>query len=97
LSISFKSLFSKPDRSYILEILKPPVAFLLKQAAGIKRASMEPGKKVAGVVSIKHVYEIAKFKNDDINCASFSLQEMCINVINAANRAGIKIVHRDLG
>ena len=57
---------------------------------------MQPGRKVAGVVSIKHVYEIAKFKLEDINCAHMSLKEMCIKVINSANRAGIKVVKHDL-
>jgi large subunit ribosomal protein L11 len=79
-----------------MEIFKPPVSFLLKQAAGIKRASMEPGNKVAGIVSIKHVYEIAKFKLQDINCAHLSLKEMCIKIINSANRAGIKVVKEDI-
>lgn len=58
---------------------------------------MEPGHKVAGVISLKHVYEIAKFKNDDINCAGFTIKEMCINVLKAANRAGVKVVPHDLG
>jgi large subunit ribosomal protein L11 len=57
---------------------------------------MEPGRKVGGVISIKHVYEIAKYKNEELNCASYTLKEMCQNVINVANRAGIKIVHNDL-
>jgi len=57
---------------------------------------MEPGRKVGGVISIKHVYEIAKYKNEELNCASYSLKEMCQNVINVANRTGIKIVHNDL-
>ena len=84
------------DRSYILEILKPPTSYFIKQAAGVKRASMQPGRQVAGVVSIKHIYEIAKYKLDDINCAHMSLKEMCIKVINSANRAGIKVVKHDL-
>ena len=86
----------KADRSYILEILKPPVSYLLKQAAGVKRCSVEPGGKVAGVVSLKHVYEIAKFKQEDVNCAHLSLKQMCISVINTANRSGIKVVKHDL-
>lgn len=57
---------------------------------------MEPGRKVAGVISLKHVYEIAKFKIEDINCAHMSLKELCIKVINSANRAGIKVVKHDL-
>jgi len=57
---------------------------------------MEPGHKVAGVVSIKHVYEIAKFKITDINCAHMDLKQMCIKVLNSANRTGIKVVKHDL-
>jgi large subunit ribosomal protein L11 len=68
----------------------------LKQAAGVKRASMEPGRKIAGVVSIKHVYEIAKFKSEDINCKHMSIRDLCIRVLNSANRCGIKVVHQDL-
>ena len=57
---------------------------------------MQPGRTVAGVISIKHVYEIAKYKLDDINCAHMDIKEMCIKVINSANRAGIKIVKHDI-
>jgi large subunit ribosomal protein L11 len=57
---------------------------------------MQPGHNVAGVISVKHVYEIAKYKLDDINCAHMNIKEMCIRVINAANRAGIKVVKHDL-
>ncbi len=57
---------------------------------------MEPGNKIAGVVSIKHVYEIAKFKSQDINCAHLDLKQLCISVLNSANRSGIKVVHQDL-
>lgn len=32
------------DRSYDITIHKPPAVFFLKQAAGIQRASMNPGK-----------------------------------------------------
>ena len=76
--------------------MRPPVSFLLKQAAGIRRGSMEPGRTTVGVVSIKHVYEIAKFKIQDIYCAQFSLREMCIRVLNVANMDGIKVVKHDL-
>ena len=87
---------TQADRSYLLEIFKPPVSYLLKQAAGIKRCSMEAGHKVCGVITLKHVFEIAKFKLDEINCSHKSLKEMCISVINTANRNGIKIVKGDL-
>jgi large subunit ribosomal protein L11 len=79
-----------------MEILKPPIGYLLKQAAGIQRASMAGGHITSGIVSLKHIYEIAKFKQQDINCAHMDLREMCIKVINSANRAGIKVVKHDI-
>ncbi|GBP04134.1 39S ribosomal protein L11, mitochondrial [Eumeta japonica] len=33
------------DRSYILTIHKPPVTYFLKQAAGVSRGVMQPGKE----------------------------------------------------
>jgi large subunit ribosomal protein L11 len=57
---------------------------------------MEPSKKVAGIVSIKHIYEIANYKIQDINCAHMDLKEMCIKVLNTANLAGIRVVKHDL-
>lgn len=72
------------------------MSYLLRQAAGVKRCSAEPGHKIAGIVSLKHVYEIARFKHDDINCAHFSMKQMCQNVLNTANRCGIKVVRGDV-
>lgn len=33
-----------PDRSYQLVIHQPPASYFLKQAAGLNRGAMEPGK-----------------------------------------------------
>jgi large subunit ribosomal protein L11 len=57
---------------------------------------MQAGRQIAGVVSVKHVYEIAKLKIEDINCAHMGLQEMCHKVVDCANRCGIKVVNHDL-
>ena len=57
---------------------------------------MKPGKEIVGVISLKHVYEIANFKSQDINCADKDLKKLCIGVLNLANRAGIKVVSHDL-
>ena len=86
----------KGDRSYILEILKPTTQYLLRQAAGIKRCSMQAGHQVAGIVTLKHIYEIAKYKCDDINYAHMTMKEMCISVLNKANQSGIKVIKEDL-
>ena len=72
------------------------MSYFVKQAAGIKRGAMNSGKDVAGFITLKHVYEIAKYKIDDINCAHYSLERMCINVLNVARQCGVKVVKGDL-
>lgn len=80
------------DRNYELTIHKPPLTFFLKQAAGLQRAAMHPGKETAGKITLKHVYEIAKIKQDDPTMALKSLEEVCKMVVGAARSCGIKIV-----
>lgn len=63
-----------PDRTYDLLIHLPPATFLLKQAAGIQRGAMEPGKEISGKITYKHLYEIAKLKHTDPPNALLSLQ-----------------------
>lgn len=38
---------------------------MLKQAAGIQRGAMFPGKEVTGKITRKHLYEIAQIKLQD--------------------------------
>lgn len=62
------------DRTYKLVIHSPPATFLLKQAAGIQRGAMEPGRETSGKITRKHLYEIAKIKLEDPPNALLSLQ-----------------------
>ena len=57
---------------------------------------MHCGKDVADFITIKHVYEIANYKLCDINCANYSIQQMCINVINTARMMGVKVLKHDI-
>lgn len=50
------------DRSYELVIHAPPATFFLKQAAGIQKGAMSPGREVSGKITLKHLYEIAQIK-----------------------------------
>ncbi|SPP81353.1 39S ribosomal protein L11, mitochondrial [Drosophila guanche] len=83
------------DRSYDLAIHHPPATFFLKQAAGIQRGTMTPGKEVAGMITLKHLYEIAAIKIQDPPNALLSMQQMCEMLISIARTCGIKVV-RDL-
>ena len=43
------------DRTFEFKLKTPPVTFLLKKAAGIKKGSGEPSKNKVGKVTIKQV------------------------------------------
>lgn len=55
------------DRSFTFVTKVPPVAALLKKAAGIAKASGEPNKTKVAKVSKKQVREIAEKKMADLN------------------------------
>ncbi|XP_043494205.1 39S ribosomal protein L11, mitochondrial [Polistes fuscatus] len=80
-----------PDRSYNLVIHKPPVTYFLKQAAGIQVGRMEKDE-IAGKITFKHLYEIAKIKSEDPPLALMSLQQICVMIIGIARTCGIEIV-----
>ncbi|XP_073999042.1 mitochondrial ribosomal protein L11 [Rhodnius prolixus] len=86
-------IYINPDRSYHMVIHKPPTTFLLKQAAGIQRAAMEPGREVCGKITLKHLYEIAKIKSEDPPMECLSLEEICKKFIGIAHSCGIEVVH----
>ena len=80
------------DRSYNLQMSHPPFSYYIKQAAGIQRGAMEFDKQVAGMISRKHVYEIAKIKSEDEMWQMFDLKEICEKVIDEAFTIGVKVV-----
>ena len=58
------------DRSYTFITKTPPAAVLLKQAAGIAKASGEPSKNKVGSVTKSQVRQIAETKMPDLNASS---------------------------
>ncbi|KAK9884135.1 hypothetical protein WA026_005086 [Henosepilachna vigintioctopunctata] len=84
--------FVSPDRSYELIIHKPPVVYYLKQAAGIQKAALKGGKEIAGKVTLKHVYEIAKVKQEDPPLQVKCLKEICMMICGVARSCGIEVV-----
>src|SRR5574342_399977 len=55
------------DRSFSFITKTPPAAVLLKQAAGIAKASKEPNRVKAGKVTRKQVEDIARTKMPELN------------------------------
>lgn len=80
------------DKTFELEIHQPPATFFIKQAAGIPRGAMEPGKEVAGKITLRHLYEIAKIKLEDPPNALLSLEQMTQMMVGIARTCGVEIV-----
>ena len=55
------------DRSFTFVTKTPPAPVLLREAAGIDKASQNPGKEVAGSVTAAQIEAIAKIKMPDLN------------------------------
>jgi len=55
------------DRSFTFVLKTPPVADLLRKAAGVEKGSGVPNKNKVGKVSMDKVREIATIKLPDIN------------------------------
>lgn len=55
------------DKSFSIEIKTPPASFYLKKAAGLGSGSSEPGRDVAGAVTMAQIRDIASLKLVDLN------------------------------
>jgi large subunit ribosomal protein L11 len=55
------------DRSFTFITKTPPASYFLKKAAKIESASKNPGKDVAGQVTMAQIREIAEKKMADLN------------------------------
>ena len=55
------------DKSFSFILKSPPVAIALKKAAGLAKASPEPGRNMIGKVTRAEIVEIAKQKMTDFN------------------------------
>lgn len=55
------------DRSFTFILKTPPVADLLRKAAGVEKGSGVPNKTKVGQVTLDKVREIAKIKLPDLN------------------------------
>lgn len=81
-----------PDKSYTYVVKSPPTSWLLKKAANIEKGSSKPGHEIAGVISLKHIYEIAKVKQTDENHKNLTLKSICSMIISVASLVGLKVV-----
>ncbi|KAK7138137.1 hypothetical protein R3I94_013690 [Phoxinus phoxinus] len=85
----------KSDRTYDLKIGQPTVSYFLKQAAGIEKGAGKTGHEIAGMVTVRAVYEIAQVKSQDdvFKLQDISMQNVVKSIIGSARSLGIKIVN----
>jgi len=79
------------DRSFTFITKMPPVAALLKKAAGIAKASGVPNRNKVGKITLAQVEEIAKQKMPDLN-ANGDLNAAKLMVEGTARSLGIDVV-----
>jgi large subunit ribosomal protein L11 len=77
------------DRSFTFILKTPPTPVLLRQKAGLEKASSEPGKSKAGRVTEADVAEIAEIKMPDLN--AYDLEAAKQQVRGTARSMGIKV------
>ena len=84
------------DRSFTFEMRLPPATFLIKKAAGMKATgkpgsgSKEPGRAVAGKITMAQVRDIAKLKMKDMNTTD--LEAAMKTISGSAKSMGLQVV-----
>nr|XP_023650521.1 39S ribosomal protein L11, mitochondrial isoform X2 [Paramormyrops kingsleyae] len=88
-------VLGQPDRTYDIKIGQPTVSYFLKAAAGIEKGAKKTGHEVAGMVSIRTVYEIArvKAKDDCFVLQDASMETVVKGIVGSARSLGIKVVN----
>jgi large subunit ribosomal protein L11 len=78
------------DRSFSFVLKTPPTPVLLRERAGLEKASTEPGKTKVGRVTEAQVAEIAEIKMPDLN--AYDLEAAKQQVRGTARSMGIEVV-----
>ncbi len=84
------------DRSFTFEMRMPPATFLIKKAAGMKptgkpgSGSKEPGRVVAGKVTMAQLRDIAKIKMKDMN--TDNMDQAVKTLAGSARSMGLQVV-----
>ena len=93
-----KSMMGKPvpvvitvykDKKFDFIIKTPPASHYIKEAAKLKSGSKEPGRTVAGSITMKQAEEIANAKMNDLN--AFDIKEATKIICGSARSMGIEV------
>jgi large subunit ribosomal protein L11 len=84
------------DRSFTFEMRTPPATYLIKKAAGMKptgkpgSGSKNPGRDVAGSITMAQLRDIAKVKLKDMN--TDNIDQATKTMAGSARSMGLKVV-----
>jgi large subunit ribosomal protein L11 len=93
-----KSMMGKPvpvvitvykDKKFDFIIKTPPASHYIKEAAKLKGGSKEPGRTIAGSITMKQAEEIAKAKMQDLN--AFDIKQATKIICGSARSMGIEV------
>jgi large subunit ribosomal protein L11 len=77
------------DRSFTFVLKTPPTPVLIRQAAGLEKAAVNPGKEVVGTITDAQVTEIATIKLPDLNANDLAAAKL--QVVGTARSMGIQV------
>ena len=77
------------DKKFDFIIKSPPASHFIREAAKLKSGSQEPGRVVAGSITMKQAENIAKEKMKDLN--AFDIKEATKIICGSARSMGIEV------
>tara|TARA_B100001029_G_C14859137_1_gene338130 strand:+ start:235 stop:663 length:429 start_codon:yes stop_codon:yes gene_type:complete len=79
------------DKSFVMDIKLPPASFFIKEAIKIKKGSKEPGREVAGSISMSQCKDIAEKKLKDLNANT--VEQGLKIIVGSAKSMGIEVTN----
>jgi len=77
------------DKKFDFLIKTPPASHYIREAAKLKSGSKEPGRVVAGSITMQQAEEIAKAKMKDLN--AFDIKQATKIICGSARSMGIEV------
>jgi large subunit ribosomal protein L11 len=77
------------DRSFTFVLKTPPTPVLLREAAGLDKGALTPGRETVGKVTDAQLTEIAQIKMPDLN--AYDIEAAKAQVAGTARSMGIEV------
>ncbi|MDE0268704.1 MAG: 50S ribosomal protein L11 [Acidimicrobiaceae bacterium] len=78
------------DRSFKFITKTPPTTYLIRNAVGLDKAAISPGRELAGTITAAQLLEIAEIKLPDLNTDDLMLAKAQIE--GTARSMGISVI-----